>query len=211
MLEKKEIINILIITLIIGFLISITSFSTTKLLFSLLSIFLIISINILAKKITSHFAGSKIKINLWEMNRYGVKIFQKFKKPVPTGVLFPFILTILSAGFLTWLANFTFEIQPLKTSAKRLGLYTFTEISEFQTGIVASSGIIANLCFAIIGYLINLPSQMQFVQLSLLMAFFNLIPFSDLDGHKIFFGNSVLWSVLAALTLIGIFFAIIII
>jgi len=34
-------------------------------------------------------------------------------------------------------------------------------------------------------------------------AFFNILPLSDLDGNKIFFGNLVLWSFIAALVLIG--------
>jgi Zn-dependent protease len=44
----------------------------------------------------------------------------------------------------------------------------------------------------------------EFSRLSIYFAFFNMIPISDLDGNKIFFGSLILWSFLAALVLIGL-------
>ena len=38
-------------------------------------------------------------------------------------------------------------------------------------------------------------------------AFFNMLPISELDGNKIFFGSIVFWSFLAILTLIGLGYA----
>ena len=75
-------------------------------------------------------------------------------------------------------------------------------------GLIAASGIFANLFFAIIGYLVGGPFFTLFSLLNIWMAFFNIIPISDLDGNKIFFGSLILWSFLAALTIIGLGYAI---
>ena len=53
----------------------------------------------------------------------------------------------------------------------------------------------------IISYLLGYP---DFARLNLYLAFFNMIPISDLDGNKIFFGSIVLWSFLATIVLIGL-------
>ena len=42
------------------------------------------------------------------------------------------------------------------------------------------------------------------MQKNIWFVFFNLIPVSDLDGNKIFFGNNVLWVVLAIVSLIAL-------
>ena len=74
-------------------------------------------------------------------------------------------------------------------------------MTEEHIGLIAASGIFANLFLGIIGYLIGFP---LFAKLSIWFAFFNMIPISNLDGNKIFFGNLVLWSFLAIITLIGL-------
>ncbi|MBL7059296.1 hypothetical protein ISS08_02490, partial [Candidatus Pacearchaeota archaeon] len=89
-------------------------------------------------------------------------------------------------------------------AAKRHGLYSFSEMTEYHLGLIAASGIFINLILAIIGYVIGFP---LFAKLNIYYALFNMIPISDLDGNKIFFGSLVLWSFLAALTLIGLGYA----
>ena len=204
MLNKKEIIYIIIITLILGVVISLIK-TPEIFLYTLLAVFLVLIINIIAKKVTSFYLDSEIEIKLWEIKRYGFKTNKHLKKPFPAGAFLPLITTAFSFGFITWMASLVFDVKPkIYRAAKRHGLYSFSEITEHQLGIIAATGIIANLIFAIIAYLVGFP---DFAKLSIFYAFFNMIPISNLDGNKIFFGNIVLWSFLASIVLIGLFYA----
>jgi len=166
-------------------------------------------INIITKKITAFHYDSSIETKLWEMKRYGYRVGYRFKNPIPAGVIFPLVTTALSLGTFTWLASLTFDVKAkVYRAARRHHLYKYSEMTEYHLGHIAAAGIVANLFFGIIGYLINQP---EFAQLNLYFAFFNMIPFSDLDGSKIFFGSLVLWSFLTAIVLIGLVFAIFVI
>ena len=81
-------------------------------------------------------------------------------------------------------------------------------MTEYHLGLIAAAGIIANLIFAIVAYFANFT---DFAMISVFYAFFNIIPISKLDGNKIFFGSLILWSFLASLILLGLFFVIFIV
>ena len=213
MIKKSEITSILIVVLIIAFLISLQKGLTTF-LYAFLSVFIIFIVNIIAKKITSSYFESEIEISFWETKRYGFKPGRRFLKPFPSGLLFPFLSKILFFPFNTfvWMASLVFEVKPkISRAAKVHGLYSYSEMTEFHTGLIAASGIFANLLLAFIGYLIGLPSEMFFVQLNIFYAFFNIIPASNLDGNKIFFGSNVLWTFLASVIIIAMISLLIII
>ena len=204
MLKGKEILTILISTLILTLVVSIPQGINTF-LFVLISIFAIILINVLAKKISSFYLDSEIEIETWTVKRYGFGPASYFRRPFLAGIFLPIVLAIVSLGRLTWLASLVFEVKPKSyRAAKRHGLYSFSEMTEDHIGKIAAAGIIANLAFAVIGYLLGYS---EFSRLSLYFVFFNMLPISDLDGNKIFFGNIVQWSLLAALVLIGVCYA----
>jgi len=213
MLNKSEFLALLIVVIILGFSISLVE-TWQIFLYTCLAVFLVLIINIIAKKITAFYLDTEIEIKPWELERAGFMHFiniiplvsshptQKLKRPFPIGLILPIISTILSYGYFIWLACLTFEVKAKAyRAARRYGLYTFSEVTEYHTGIIAASGIIANLIFAVIGYLIGYP---QFATLSIWLALFSMIPISNLDGNKIFFGSLVLWSFLAAVTLIAV-------
>lgn len=210
MLNKKEIIAVLITTIILAF--AITLIQTWEIfLYVLISVFAILLINIIAKKVASFYLDSEIEIKLWEIKRYGVKAHWHLKRPFPAGAFLPVIskLLLFPINSFVWMASLVFDVKA-KTyrAAKRHGLYRFTEMTEEHIGLIAAAGIFINLAAAVIGYLIGFP---LFAKLNIYYAFFNMIPISDLDGNKIFFGNLVLWSFLAALTLIGLGYALLLI
>lgn len=201
MFNKKEITHILIAIFIITISLGLTDYWATagKIL---LSVFIVILLNLIAKKVMSHYLDSAIEFRLWEIKRFGFKPHQEFKKGFVAGAFLPLIFSLISWGNLMWLASLVFEIKPtVYKSAKRHGLYAFSEATEFQIGLIAASGVMVNILFAIIGYFIGFP---MFAKLNIWFAFFNMIPLSDLDGNKIFFGNLVMWSGLASIVLIGI-------
>jgi len=210
MINKKEIILSLLVILIISFTISLLE-DWDAFLTILLSIFIVIGTNIFIKKILAHYLDSEIEIKLWEIRRFGFKRGHHFKRPLPAGVFFPIISKIFLFPFknFIWMASLVFDIKPkVYRTAKRHGLYSFSEITEGQIGIIAAAGITINLALATIGYFLGFPI---FAQLNIYYAFFNMLPISNLDGNKIFFGNIVLWSFLASLTLIGFLLSIFII
>ncbi len=208
MLTGKELISILIATVILGFTASLMQ-SFELFLYACLIMFVIIFANIFAKKIIGLYLDSEVETKLWEIERWGFQPHRKFNKPLPAGAFFPIITTALSFGYARWMATLVFDVKT-KThrAAKRHGLYKFSEMTEFHIGLIAASGILINLILAVVGYLLNFP---LFAKLNFYYAFYNMFPISDLDGNKIFFGSLTLWSFLASLTLIGLLFAILII
>jgi Zn-dependent protease len=210
MLNRKEIISIFVITILLGF--SITLLESMEIFFyACLSVLIIIMINTAAKKISSFYLESEIEVGMWEIKRYGFKAYKHFKKPLPAGAFFPLISKIFLFPFnnFVWMASLVFDVKPkVYRAAKRHGLYKFSEMTEYHIGLIAASGIAANILLAIIGYLINFP---LFAKLNIYYALFNLIPVSELDGNKIFFGSFVLWSFLASIVLIGMLLIILIV
>jgi len=208
MLNIKEFSIIIVISIILALTISLIE-SLELFLYALLTIFLVILVNIFAKKIISFYLESEIEIKLWELKRYGFRTHDYLKKPFPAGAFFPIIITALTFGYVYWMACLVFETKPkVYRTAKRWGLYSFSEMTERHIGAIASAGIFANLIFGVIGYLIGFP---EFARLNLYYAFFNMIPIGNLDGNKIFFGNIVLWSFLAILVLIGLGYALLLV
>jgi hypothetical protein len=211
MFNKKEVATILVASLVLGFTASLLR-SWVILLYSILSVFIILMVNITAKEIAAYYLESKIEIQPWEISRYGFKATSYFKRPFPAWILFPLVMAVISGGYVIWLAALIFEPKPKPhRAAKRHGLYSFSEMSEYDIGKIGAAGIVATLLFALIAYLIHLPQQMNFVGLSIWFAFFNMLPISNLDGNKIFFGSKIMWSTLAIIVLIAITYTFIII
>lgn len=201
MVNAREIAYMVVISIILAFTISLVA-SLGLFLYALLTIFVVIFINVMAKKITAFVLDSEIEIKLWEMRRWGYKAHHQLKKSFPIGAFLPIIVTFLSVGLLQWMACLVFETKgKVYRAAKRWGLYSFSEMTEYHIGLIAGWGILTTLAFAVIGYLTGFS---EFAKLSIFYAFFNMIPFSDLDGNKIFFGSLVFWSFLAILTLIAL-------
>lgn len=203
MLNAKEVTSIAVITIILGLMISFFK-GIKEFLIASLIVLIILIVNSLAKKISSYYFEAEAEIKVWEVERYGYRLHERFKKPVAAGVFLPVIITLLTFGYVKWMAALVFDVKG-KTyrSAKRHGMYNFSEMTESQIGVIAASGIIANLIAAVIAYLIGFP---EFVKYSIFYTFFNMIPISDLDGNKVFFGNIVLWSTLSSIILIGLLY-----
>ncbi len=208
MLNKKELGTIAILTIIIGFSVSLYQIGPGSgiefILFALLGVFSAIIINVLIKKVTAFYLDTEIEIKIWEFKKWGVRAHDKFKRGFPAGAFFPLIFGILLAplkGF-TWMASMVFDVKAKKyRAAKRHGYYSFAEATESHIGGIAAAGVIANLLFAFIFYMMGFP---YIAKINIWFAFFNMIPISDLDGNKIFFGNYILWAVLGIISLIGL-------
>lgn len=211
MFKFKEIAIIIAVSLVLGVALSLIK-SLELLLYVTLSAFIIIMINSLVKKATAYYFESEIEVKLWEIKKYGFRSKEHFKRPFPIGVILPILTTAISVGYVVWMACLIFDTKAkVHKAAKRHGLYSFSEMTEFQIGIIAAAGIFINLVIALVAYFIGLPPEMNFVKLSILFTVYNMIPIGNLDGNKIFFGNLTLWSFLAAICLAALALAIVII
>ncbi|MBI5803588.1 hypothetical protein HY448_02790 [Candidatus Pacearchaeota archaeon] len=208
MFSKKEVAQIFIIVLVIAFSISLLS-SFEKIFYYLALVFAVVAVNLIAKKITSSYLDSEIEARIWESKRFGFREAQYFKRPIPMGAILPILTSVFSLGTFTWLASLVFDVKPnVYKVAKRHGLFAFSEMTEYEVGMIAASGIVINLIAAVASYLIGYD---ELARLNIYYAFFNMIPLSDLDGNKIFFGSLIMWSFLAALTLVGLGYALLIV
>lgn len=208
MFAKKEIMQLIVVVLVLGFSLSFTSLQKTF-LYALLMVLAVVIVNLVAKKISSFYLENEMEIRIWEMETFGFKPHHHANKPIPMGVILPILTSVVSFGTFAWLASLVFDVKPkVYKAAKRHGLYTFSGITEYEIGLIAAAGIAMNLVFAIATYLIGWD---QVARLSIYYAVFNMIPLSDLDGNKIFFGSIIMWSFLASLVLVGLAYALLIV
>jgi Zn-dependent protease len=214
MINKREALILPLIILIIAFSInlSLSIFDEWETFFyTFLAVAVVILANIFIKKLIAYRLDSEIEMRVWEVGKYGFTRDKHSKKPFPLGAFVPLVSKIILFPLksFVWMACLVFDVKPrIYRGAKRFGLYTFSEVTEYHLGLIAASGIIMNLVLSIVGYLLGFP---LFARLNIYYAFFNMIPVSDLDGNKIFFGNLIMWAFLASLVLIGMLFAIFII
>ena len=201
MINKDEIVSIAIVALVLAFAFSIVS-SFGSFVYVFTSIIIIICANTFAKKISAFYLDSEIEVKIWEMQRYGYKPQRHFERPFPIGLFLPIIVAVFSLGYLKWMASVVFDIKArVYRTAKRFGIYSFSEITEYHLALIAASGVVINLVLGIFGYLAGFDN---FARLNIYYAFFSIIPISDLDGNKIFFGSIIMWSALAAICLLGL-------
>lgn len=206
MINKKEFFSIITISLILGIIISLIQ-SLNLFLTTTLFVFLIIMINILAKKAASYYFDTEIEIKIWELKQFGYKKHHHFKSYIQAGIFVPLILKFASVQIVNWMACLTFEASgKVYRAARRHGIYSYSEVSEEEIGWIAGAGIIANILLALVGYL---AGQEELATLSISYAFYNLIPIFDLDGAKIFFGNITFWAFLTVISVLGFVAAIV--
>jgi len=185
-----------------GFVIEITPELSLS-IYGILFAAIIILTNILAKKIASHFYNIKITYKIWEFKRWGWHKRSEFKKPVPIGLMLPFFLSILSLGLIKPFTLLQFDTQnlPKKRVLKKRGANRYSEINESDPAFTSAWGFWALIALAIIGYFINQPELTKY---SIYYGVWNLIPISNLDGTKLFFGSLINWILLTIVYLISL-------
>ena len=197
---SRELGVILIATLVLAFSVS---YGNNKLLLAaLISFFVILAVNILAKKLAGYFFEIDVESRFWTWRQFGFRTDMHFKKAIPM-VWLPLLLSLFSRGAFWWLAivDFDFKARPERVS-KRHGLYRFTQVTEWHVAWIALWGIIANVFFAFAAYFAGFEF---FSKLSIYFALWSVVPLSSLDGSKILFSSRALWAVVASI-LVALFF-----
>jgi hypothetical protein len=213
MINEKELLHILLATITLVFVVAFkdilasgVNYITLGILF--LFIALIILVNVLAKKATAHYYAATLEIKTWNWQRFGFARQRKLKKPLPMGIIAPILTTLITQGNFLFLATLESKIEGTSARAtKAQGRFRFTEMTDTNQSLIIASGVVANLALAILAYLIDLG---QLATLSIYYATYAMIPFGNLDGTKIFFGERNLWFTLAIITAIFLSFALLI-
>ncbi len=214
-MRDKEISEILIAIITLGFVsgfIELVQGNLKEFMWIVLFGAIIIGTNIISKKIVASRLDADVQHELWRMERFWFNPSDRLNKGVFAGVIIPVFVAIVSLGTVKLMTILTYETRALKRrAAKRFGPYSFTEMTDFHNALVGSAGIISALLITFVTYWLPGSHWVTIARLSTFYAFFNMIPFSKLDGSQIYFGSRVLWSVLAIITLIFMMYALLLV
>lgn len=205
--DKKEIRSILTASLILGFVFSFTkwgygkTFSSNIGIYNWLHYFIASAIVLLiyqgAHKLTANSYGCKSNFHIWGIKRFwfytrskisNLRIFGRKYKSLKIGVILPLLFAFLSNGIFKFCAIGSSEISEI--SLKKVGK-KFKHITDFEIAIIHLMGPLTILILALL--LNNVSSFSKIAEISYLLAIYSMLPLSELDGAKVFFGSPLLY------------------
>lgn len=192
---------IIVLTLVIGFA---SSLSVGPGVFAQALFFsaLIILVAIAGKKLMAHLFEMDVEHRIWTWSRWGIRKQDHLKKPMPAGIILPLIVTLFTLGTVKLMTLLTFETTARKTrAARRFGTYNYVSTTDWHNALVGAAGVISILLLALVNYFVTNNNELL-SKMATYYAVANLLPLSDLDGTHIFFGSRVLYTALAAITLV---------
>jgi len=207
MLNKNESVSLLLALIVLAF--SNSFFNSALFLKSLLIFAVILAVYVAAKKYAAYYYEAEEETKIWTFKRFGLYERSHFKAPIPVGLILPFVLSLLTFGYVKWFAVTESEVKATAArAAKRHEFYSFSEMTEWHLALISASGIAASLIIAPVAYLLNFS---ELARASVYFACFNMLPLGKLDGSRIFFGSLILWSILAVISLIALAYALLLI
>ena len=189
----KEIKTILVIALILTF---IFGFNDGKLEFILKNwllnlvyvfalVFLTVLFNALGYKLTARYFGAEAEIKVWHEHKFKERFsFKKIPEYIISPVL-PILMTLFSNGKIFFTPVSTFHIKDYNVYARK-----FPKLTHFNHGLIAVGGLFFNFVLMMFFKLLTLDKGV------LIGAWFigwNLLPFSELPGARIFFASRVMY------------------
>ena len=190
MLKKKELLILIISAILMALILSFyeMQLQIDKFLsFLLISIIIIFSYCI-SKKITAKVIDLEIEYKFWELKRYWFSAYAYLKKPIPMGLIFPLLLSILSNGYIKFLAFMQYESKALPGRfAKKSG------IREWDDALLVFYSVLPLLILSLVANYIGGDFFYNLAKYSLFFIISNMIPISKLDGTRIFFGSKPLF------------------
>jgi len=215
MIRAKEIVYFLVASIVVGYLFAFRQFNLSSwLIYSILA-FIMIFLNALACELAVLKFGCDAEYRLWGTRNIPwtvKKLFghlrgkERFKKEVPLWLIVPLLCIFATLGFVKWLSVLVFEAVPVHISRMKKGRL-YADLTEWDLALIASLGPLVNILIAIVSKLIAGSSASGslfgvFATMNIWYAFFNLLPLSDFNGAKIFYGSKILWAFLFIFTLV---------
>jgi len=212
-LSKKEMVWIIIIAIISSFISFLPIIPDPIIIFStLLIFFMILLVNFYAKKLGANIHSLKIEHKIWELTTVGFTKRSHFKKPIPIGLILPFFISIFSLGNIKPYTFFQYEYEN-KSSRRMLKAVGWKKalrkeyVNEYDFAMTAAYGFFSLIILTLIGYFIyffDIKFGYDLAKFSIYYGLWNLVPVSNLDGAKVFFGSFIMWSFLIILFLISL-------
>jgi hypothetical protein len=200
MLTKKGITWIIVSIIILGFILGLDNNLVIHEIGFLWATIIILT-GILAKEFAGNYFYVVIEHKIWEFQRWGWYARSQFKKPLPAGLIFPFFMTIVSLGIIKPLMLLQFEGKPSKKRIlRKRGNHRSAEVNESDFAFIAAWSFWALIILAVIAAIFKQPELAKY---SIFYGTWNLIPFGQLDGSKLFFGSLFNWIVLVIIYLIS--------
>jgi len=214
---KKEVIGIILAIILLWIIIGISYESETLNFnfnpFNLIPTIFIIIIPIIAKKIAAPKYSTNIEHQIWSWQRWWFHTNSKFKKPIPIGIVFSLLISILTLGFLKPIAflefktknNFALRIQKKQGTRRR---ERKIDINESDLAFISAYGfyslLILALISSIITFLLNTELTIILTKYAIFYGAWNLFPWGNLDGMKTFMGSPVTYFFLLLFYLISL-------
>jgi len=193
--DKKEMIFIIIAALVIGYVSSFKEITWIYWLSMSGLALIMLFVHHIGQKITAFFYDCSVEIRPWTIKQFGFARNWHFKFDFPMWFVLPISFILLTFGSIKWLALTTFESAPLPGRARR----KYAELTDWHIALMAAGGFFFNALLAVVCHICGWN---DFAMLNIYFMLFNIIPISNLDGSKMFFGSPMLWTFSFAFILI---------
>ena len=195
MFTKKEVSAIIISIILLGFIFAFNdgqlNFQFSFWILNFLRIILLVGVSVLLRelfiKLMARRFNSESTYDFWFIERFWFKPSNKFKPRMPFGIIFAVLGVLVSGGKFFFTAIGIHNIKQkvsARTGSKRLFL------TDMEESLIVWSGMLINILLIYLGFLFGIT---QLAGINFFIGLYNLIPFSDLDGAKIFFGSQLIW------------------
>lgn len=152
---------------------------------------LVVLVHYFGHKWSARRYGTDVVHKIWSVKRYGLATKAHFRVGIPLGSIFAVIISFLSNGKFFFTAVEAFDIKGEEYS--RIGRWRL-KVLEREVARIAFMGPLFNIIFAFLLQSFNKSGMFdQLILISCLYALYHMIPWSQLDGAKIFFGSLYLY------------------
>ncbi|TAL80754.1 MAG: hypothetical protein EPN88_00990, partial [Bacteroidetes bacterium] len=157
---KFEEIAQMLIAILMLFIISVVGYIISGreelLIYVALFSVIIIFVHIFVKKWAAFMFDCSVEHKVWHVYKVGWREHHHFRKELPFGIIIPLIFSAFSLGVFKLMTLITYETHALKhRAARRFGYYSFTEITDWDNGLIGAAGIVGLLVLSIIGYIMG--------------------------------------------------------
>jgi len=184
---QREIRDLFISTIVIGFVFSLSNLTLLNLIASITIVAITFVFHEIAHRNVARKFGAYAEYRLW-----------------PSGLLFALILGIASGGSIIFAAPGAVYISALKISRWRS---EYSTIKNEEYGVISIAGPLTNLFIALGFLILNSLYPWGFfwmgASINIFIAFFNLLPFSPLDGYKVMRWDRKTWLAIFVVAMIG--------
>ncbi|MEK6907574.1 MAG: hypothetical protein AABW45_03530 [Nanoarchaeota archaeon] len=199
---KTIFVIVLILTFIFGFNDNSPSFILKNWLLNLVYVFILVCLvvlfNVLGYKLTAKYLGSGVDIKLWHQHKFEKEFSLK---NIPGYIISPvlgILVALFSNGRLFFTPVSTFHIKDYNVYGRK-----FPKLTYFNHGLIAVGGLFFSFVLMMFFKILTLEKG---VSMSSWFILWNLLPFSELPGARIFFASRVMYLFSLIFFLSNIFF-----